>query len=350
VTFNKTTDGRICFFSTNTYLWQPAHLTTYVLPVIDIENAIVDLNYYIENPGNNSPEQLLQIKVQIDNWKTVLQNYRQLTIESTKLFSAEQVELANLLRRYEDLQMEPVDISAISRIVGVETTLLATSLIPYFFVPGYAYLFLEFSLLAAIDIGTAPRGFQDSRVSGLFGKTKTSCEMAGANNEVITNICKDIDSKKWDNFLSAMQGYCRDSNPVFSETFVSLCIQKKDVVYKDLPQSAEQAPLSSAEQSMFSFLESKENYLTFAANAPVVLAWSSSETAESNADRAFEATFESSFAHGGNFAGNLAVGVVELTGNVAKKASKTASSHTDLQESHTTGKSITVTLDDGDNG
>ena len=88
--------GYQCVLSYDTYVWQPAHTTTYVLPVYEIEQVIVKLNNIITNLNYSRLEggvsiaskTISQLQNQTKNWQTVLNNYRSYNSDMTRMFNA----------------------------------------------------------------------------------------------------------------------------------------------------------------------------------------------------------------------------------------------------------------------
>ena len=87
----------LCMYASPTQMWHPAHTTTFVLPVFEIEQIIVQLSSSL---GINGATIDAQINKQIRNWQTVLSNYRQHNDDLTPMFSVENVLFVNMTKSF----------------------------------------------------------------------------------------------------------------------------------------------------------------------------------------------------------------------------------------------------------
>ena len=130
---NKTA-VRACLFAFDTYLWQPGRATTYVLPVIEIEDIISrltrvrdDLVSNNKNPiivklSGDSSVTIQQINKLFDNWNTVLSNYRAHNKDMNAAFDQEQKIVSALLNTYQTWQNSIVSNSDLRTFVNNELT------------------------------------------------------------------------------------------------------------------------------------------------------------------------------------------------------------------------------------
>ena len=115
VAANITTNS-ICIFAFDTYQWHPGKATTYILPVIEIEDIINRLtrirNDLVSNDNNPIIEKLsgdqstvvAQLNKQLDNWNTVLTNYRSHNLDIYSAFSQEKAIVQALMQTYQTWQ------------------------------------------------------------------------------------------------------------------------------------------------------------------------------------------------------------------------------------------------------
>lgn len=71
----STSNEWTCVQLNDSYVWQPARVNTFVLPVIEIEAIIVDLQR-IANSNTITVQVREQLNGQIDNWNSILTKYR----------------------------------------------------------------------------------------------------------------------------------------------------------------------------------------------------------------------------------------------------------------------------------
>ena len=64
--------NKICLHAKNVHTWQPAHTTTYILPVYEIEMTVKKLKALQEkvksSTDNDKDETVKRLQTQIDNW------------------------------------------------------------------------------------------------------------------------------------------------------------------------------------------------------------------------------------------------------------------------------------------
>ena len=93
--------GYQCVYSYDTYAWQPAHTTTFVLPVYEIEQIVGKLNTVIDNMDStleNAATTIAQLQNQTTNWQTVLTNYRNYNSDKTAMLSAETLQFNKMVK------------------------------------------------------------------------------------------------------------------------------------------------------------------------------------------------------------------------------------------------------------
>ena len=84
-------------------MWHPAHTTTFVLPVFEIEQIISQLNIALRNSTLNfgdSVEIVTQLRKQVSNWETVLSNYRKHNSDLTSMFTVDNIMYLNMAKAY----------------------------------------------------------------------------------------------------------------------------------------------------------------------------------------------------------------------------------------------------------
>ena len=123
-----------CLFAFDTYLWQPGRATTYVLPVIEIEDIILrltrtrddlvsnDKNPIIVKLSGDASVTIQQLNKLLGNWNTVLSNYRAHNKDMNTAFDQEQRIVSALLSTYQTWQTSIVSNSDLDRFAYNELT------------------------------------------------------------------------------------------------------------------------------------------------------------------------------------------------------------------------------------
>ena len=115
----NSTNSDYCVYAYDTYQWLPGALTTFALPVVEIEALIEDLtwvyndlvynqnNSFVKHGDNPDPKDITNINRQINNWKTVLDTYRSHNTALTSMFQSEALQFAHIVQSFKKWQSGP---------------------------------------------------------------------------------------------------------------------------------------------------------------------------------------------------------------------------------------------------
>jgi hypothetical protein len=171
-----------------------------------------------------------------------------------------------------------------------------------------------------------------------------------SKNDIVRNICKDINDKSWADLNFALRGYCLNTDQEFTRTYATLCLsQEKTEYYSEVPRE-ELTLLKGKGQQLYSFIDDSENYLTFSAKSPVVLSWATTSENSNDNSEALDAQIETMFGNGIQGALNTPATKAETKGKVSFTNLKTQSKTEKFTTTHASGRTVTVTFDDGDTG
>lgn len=254
---NSTISDSFCIRDTNTYVWLPGKLTTYILPVIEIEDIIRKLSKIVDDltsvnatPANvDAASKLLK---QISNWKTVLFNYRAHNDEKTALFSADQKLFNSMSAAFNDFQDETH--GEMSFFDNDRLGPLLDS------VNSYSNLKLNADQKQILN--------EWQRLINAYASTAKECtlfvEIVGSTITSVKNkLCDEFTGNKWKNFWQAINGACDVSSPDFKNslsdgTFLqSFCKSKGTSMGNDIPGGLSNSP---DDNSVFGFLKDDKKY------------------------------------------------------------------------------------------
>lgn len=107
----------MCIYAVDTLQWMPGKTTTFVLPVIEIEEIINDLAFLISTPHLNTGIDATDanIQKQIDNWESVLSNYR--ATVGTTMFSKEMLDVNQMVKAYSGWTDGLMDDGSLTRVL-----------------------------------------------------------------------------------------------------------------------------------------------------------------------------------------------------------------------------------------
>ncbi len=320
---NNSQVGSVCFGAKDVNTWQPGRATTFVLPVVEIEQIIVQLQLValVDTAANNA-----SLHKQISNWKTVLTNYRAHHSNLTTMFTEEMIlysDLVNKVAAFEsdmrsDIGKDEYDSSDISNKLAN---------LPHF--NGAKSTFNKMTNLCT-DTVVLP-----SKIS-------------------MPEICKDFDGSKWTSFIAILDSACNSpvtadsSSSKYAALFRANCKQDASVPNTgNIPGGL----VSSSPESMFGFLKDKTKYLTFGSNAPVTMSWTSTVQDSISSSSGYQSVAGYTVNGFVNFdlvtlarfevASSLIIGGGrDITVNVGKTSNS----------DHSFSRTVTITLDDEDEG
>jgi hypothetical protein len=217
--------GYKCFTSQFTYQWQPGRVTTYALPVYEIEELIGKLSIMAIRDSANRKD----ILAQVNNWKTVLADYREHT-NTADVFTVEDAQLLYFVNKFH---------------------IVENNFHPY--IP-----------VRRRELGINP----ETPFYTIMDKFESKCKTS------VMNICREFSASKWQNVGSFLTGYCGQANMVMDNEYLmdSVCRTGK----RTNPSFIKGDVNGEDSNSLFGFLKDSSKLLTFGANAPVSLSWTSS--------------------------------------------------------------------------
>ncbi len=337
---NSTTATTTCLDEMTILTWQPGAVTTYALPVVEIEvivNRLSALVPYAEGADGQKIERL------ISNWNTVLSNYRSQNTNLTAMFSAETQQFMAVVKQFNAFKAGQLDAQDFAS--AVANTLDGRIDFP-------AIGTILFSLNGAFMqiVESCDQVLPYSVSATIVGAT----EDYGGSGGYLQAVCSDFDSGSWQSFAKMVQGACsgmstdgEPSNPLSSmPLFQRLCAS--ETLNGDSVPGGLQS--STGPESLLGFLGDSKKLVTFGANSPMDLSWTSSVTES----RAFEVEFEYSRTLGLDLLINGGFKIFGIGTEVASTLGMTNVFTVNLgkssEEEHESDRTVTVTLDDNDSG
>lgn len=230
-------------------MWQPARVTTFVLPVIEIEAIIQDLqdNLGLSDDAFSTDDSLKpDLSKQLENWVTVLSNYRRHNSDLTAMFSAETVQFMTMVSAFQQYQSNSISLDDFNN---------------------------------AVDSGGLDPGSFMDLYNKAFGEISQSCASGfNARTDYTGAICADFDNGVWQTFGSVLSGACNmpgspndQTNPLSNSVLISsICKQGSSPDGSTIPGGMGK---SGGTESLFSFMQNPSKLVTFSANSPVRMKW-----------------------------------------------------------------------------
>ena len=330
----------LCMYATPTQMWHPAHTTTFVLPVFEIEQIIVQLSNSLGISGDTIDD---QIKKEINNWQTVLSNYRLHNSELTPMFSVENVLFLNMTNSFRLWDQGIISDADLVGIVDTEKQLDDDA--------------LTTSSRSVNDPRNVAKFYID--LSQSFHTVSDSCSsvIPQYQSSYMQTICADFDASSWTGFSSLLDGACdmpgapagpAKQNPLRKSQLVqSLCAHRIAAAASDIPGG-----LSSdgTDDSLMGFMKKKEKYLTFGAKSPIEISWTSSISDS----KSFNSNLEYSGDRSSSVSGSVGGSVLVVTAD-SSIGSETSKGHSisigkSSSSSHNFEKTVSIVFNDNDYG
>jgi len=340
-----------CFKFDRTVQWLPGKVSTFVLPVHQIEALTVKLDKLLNRASvQENPTEAAKLAAKAANWATILANYRAHNDELTPIFSAENEQFRGMVMMYQNFLnggLTQEDVADSLR----EKMLYRNS-----------------------------RSFT-SDYNEAFQAYGTSCDsvIPSHQNKYMRNICDGFSRSKWEDAYSTIMGACsmtnfisrrmRDSN---TNSISDLSAEDVSIHRKLLDNPFSNSPLiegmcktgtaidgteypggvepANNPQQMFGFLSDKNQYLTFSSNSPISMSWSSSISDSMEQSSSFSTNYP--YSVGGSLGAELSVAAVSFSLSASLEASFGAAFSIGKTSSngHEFSRSVSITLDDGDIG
>lgn len=274
-------EGKVCFSERDTNEWQPGRLTTYVLAVYEIEDLvqkleekIIDLELDPKYEGDNVDKE--NLKIQVENWNTVLRKYRKHNGDHTAMLSAQIAQfndMTNAFSTFQDSQRD-IDWDFVWQRFRGNYFSMGGGLMNALSVKAFpANLF--FKALADSAVGAMALSFYGLfRISMDEAMSQCINVVPGYTNRVQSRICKDFDANKWKDFWSAVSNSCDMLGNPTSDTRIgelpiaqSLCESRRagENLFENVPGGLLESGESIEDFDMFSFLKDQKRLITFGA-------------------------------------------------------------------------------------
>ena len=339
--------GLQCLYMFDTYAWQPAHTTTYILPVYEIENVVTKLNTLIKRMNSSQlsggvrevSKTILQLQNQTKNWQTVLSNYREYNSDLTAMFSAETLQFVQMVRAFGEWRSGTItDNDFVNVVDNVGKGNLGT--------------------------GSMAQTMFDRALSNSFTQVKQSCSnvIPSYQNNYMSAICNDFSANQWSDFSSVLYGSCimpeiksdgssKTTSPLSQSKLAQhLCQERAAASASNLPTSGGKSLITNGPDSMFGFLTDISKYLTFGAGSPLTITWTS--TIKDTLTQ--EVHLDIDQGEAGTFGGTQEVNPVAYFFHMDQQRGHNNGYSVSLgkssDSSHTYERTVSVTFDDDDNG
>jgi len=341
VYLNRSTTLLQCLNVRNIYVWHPGKVTTYVLPVMLIEKTIGKLSTIRGNEAQNGDKNHVVSKLdkQIANWNTVLADYRSYNSGLTAVFSSELARMNNVVNKYHAFYKSMTgDDTAYTVLEIFKDIIAAASAIAFYLNPVGG---------AGYGLTTGVRTAAAIYMNYLGGLMNDCTYIASADQSPLLNsVCNDFDSDKWDSVISLLDGACTMPTLAGDEEFMQKYCQQGTVSDGDV----EGGLSGDGEVSVLGFLKDSKKLLTFTAEAPVTLTWTS--TVKSS--RTFEvmSTYTYTTDSDMGLANKIMVLALGSSGNfkLSSVSSNSFATTRDTEQSHQSERTVTVNFGDADQG
>jgi hypothetical protein len=333
-------------------MWHPAHTTTFVLPVFEIEQIISQLRKSMSNSTvnlNGGKNITRQIQKQIKNWEIVLVNYRQHNSDLTPMFTVDNLMYLNMTNSF--TQWSDGIISD-SDLVGVVDGVKSSDDDA-----------LTSSSRSVNDGRNVAKFYGDFSQS--FQRISDSCNnlIPQYQSAYLKSVCADFSSSHWNGFASLIDGACgmpstpdaavegdgvSSSNPLSNSALIqTLCQERIAAQSADIPGGLQS---DGKMDSLIGFMTSTEKYLTFGAKAPIEISWSSSVSDSKSFSSNLEYGGDKGSSVSSSIGGSIVVAVADSSLGSETDKSHSISIGKSSGSSHTYKRSVSIVLGDNDYG
>jgi len=314
-------------------MWHPAKASTFVLPVFEIEQIVVQLQNALSNssdntaqPGQDSNSIKLQIEKQINNWNTVLSNYRNYNDQLTPVFTVENMQFLNMTKSF-----------ATWRTGSISDSDLLTTV----------------QQVAGDDTGAL-----FSQYSSSFANILNTCNgvVPQYRSQYLNAICNDFDSTHWQGFASLLTGACDMpgtpnglNNPLRNAPFMNAMCQQRSAAAAsalDIPGGIS----GDDTDSIFGFLQSKDKFLTFGSNFEMSLSWTSGVTDSTTFNSKLESAVSSDSSTTNTKGGAILTVTADFNDDVSSSSGYGISIGKSTSNNHGYERTVSITLGDRDYG
>ena len=338
---NYTTATSVCIDETMTLVWHPGAVTTYALPVMEIEMIVHKLSYLLNQ--NITAADASKLNKLISNWNSVLSDYRSHNTDLTSMFSANTMQFNSAVKHFNDFRTGQLDAQDFAS--AVANTLDGVLDFPYITSMAYAMNGAFFQIKETCDqvlpytVGTTLVG---------------ASENTGGAGPTLKAVCDDFDPDSWQSLASMINGACagvssdgEPSNPLSSTPLFKQLCASENINGDSIPGGLQ---TSSGPETLLGYLNDSKKLITLGANSPVKLSWTST-VSES---KAFNVEFKTARSMGINPYLNIQIKLVAF-GIMTKNGAGLTNMFTihlgkSSVEQHANERTVTVSLGDGDGG
>ena len=279
----------------------------------------------------------------IQNWSTVLSNYRSHNTDLTAMFSAEAVQFSNVVNHFKAYQTGQLDAQDFAS--AVANTLDGILDFPVISDIAYALNAVFYQIKETCD-QVLPYNVADT----IAGAT---ARYGGAGN-TLQGVCDDFDPDAWQSFATMITGACNEvsadgspSNPLSSTPLFQQMCASETLTGDGIPGGLQ---TSTGPESLLGFLSDNKKLITFGANSPVQLSWTSTVTDA----KVFDVQFESSRTLTAEIGDSIDFKIfgVGLTADTSGGLTNVFTVHLGKtsEEDHSVERTVTVALEDDDDG
>lgn len=368
-----------CFTWGDSYIWLPGKVSTYILPVMEIEMTWKSLTYIYDHyearlPQENRPLLLKQIK----KWGTILTTYRGYNSQLTAVFSTVDLQYRSMVKMFENFRDGGI---TAEDLVGA---------VDYIFLEGKDKSFtseqiFKTDLRTQKLLGNANLKMDYRRAFNKFDKACTNDLLPQHQSSYLQGICADFDKKKWKDAYSVVTSACdmpgsgsenlnavktpksrklENSSSELSPEFIQrrnlqnalkdtsilkeMC-QTKDTDWTDFPGGVSGGKIKN--QGMWDFLKTpKTRFLTFGSNAPTTIAWTSAVSDALSFSSSLTQSLPEDVFVEGEMALTMVIANLETATNFVYSHSHTIDIGKTADQSHSFERTVTISLDDADAG
>ena len=329
---NSTTTSTVCLNEKLSLEWQPGAVTVFALPVIEIEILINKLSALV---ASSNPLDASKLSKQIGNWNSVLATYRAHNTEIVGMFTANTMQFNSVVTQFQRFQEGQTSLTDF--VAALDTN---------------AYASESFS----ISTDTI-NGFMFD-LNRAYSDISNTCDEVlpyslDASSNYLANVCNDFSSSTWQNFAKMVMGACTLSadgtaaSPLSqSVLFQQLC--QTEVVGGDLVPGGLQSTTGGT--GVMSFLQDSKKLITFGANSPLTLSWTSAVTDSKTFVTGYEVDALLSIEGEIDAGGGIEDFIFDLAGGAGGDQSIAISLGQESRQGHGSELTVTVTLDDSDSG
>ena len=342
VYINSTSASTVCLNERLNLQWQPGAVTIFALPVIEIEILISKLSALVSSTDQQDASRLTK---QISNWNTVLATYREHNSALTATFSANTAQFQSVITQFKSFQQGQLSLDDF--VAALDTNDYPSE--AFTVGTGTIYGFMYDLNRAFSDVSNTCDEVLPY-TTGSSGSLPTSSDSSG---NYLSTVCNDFSANTWQEFATMVVGAC-----VLSEDGTPTNPLQQSVLFQQLCTSGvvdgDNVPggLQGADgvTGVMGFLEDSKKLITFGANSPVTLSWTSAVTDSRTFVTGYEVdallSIEGEIDVGGGIEDFIFDGAFGVGGDQSIAISLGQESH----QTHGGELTVTVNLDDGDNG